>query len=152
MSHMQKKFQDCIRKEKEKYSKYLDKAGLKLTSGRQIVFDEVMQAHGHFAPEELIEQCRQNRRKVSRATIYRSLRELLEAGVIRETAFGEKHQHFEHIYDEEPHHHARCIRCLEVVEFPCLNGHLKYEKLLKKQNFNVLGHEMHFYGICEGCQ
>ena len=87
--------QENIKKERKKFEDYLGRNGLKLTSGRQIVFDEVMHAHGHFAPEELCKQCKSNKRKVSRATIYRSLNELLEAGVIRKTAFGEKHQHFE---------------------------------------------------------
>ena len=141
-----------IIQEKEKFNAYLRKTGVRLSSGRQIVFDEVMQAHGHFAAEELVKQCKQNRRKVSRATIYRSLHELLEAGIIRETAFGEKHQHFEHLYDETRHHHARCVRCHTILEFPDLEEDKVYKKILEQKGFNVLGHEMHFYGICKDCK
>ena len=146
-NHNHTKFQT----EKEKFIDYLSKAGLKLSSGREMVFHEVMNAHGHFAPEELVKRCRGNHRKVSRATIYRSLRELLEAGVIRETAFGEKHQHYEHVYDEKLHHHARCIRCYHMIEMPCQKEESSYVPMLKKQGFYVLGHEMHFYGICHKC-
>jgi len=110
-----------------------------------------MEAHGHFAAEELVKQCRQKNRRVSRATIYRGLNELLEAGVVRKTAFGEKHQHFEHIYDEKPHHHARCIRCHSMIEFPDLQEDAIYHPVLEKIGFTVLGHEMHFYGICKHC-
>jgi Fur family transcriptional regulator, ferric uptake regulator len=149
---MRKKSPSRIIEEKVKFEGYLNGAGLKLTSGRQVVFAEVIRAHGHFAAEELVKQCKENKRKVSRATIYRSLRELLAAGVIRETAFGEKHQHFEHVYDEKLHHHARCIRCYEVIEFPCFKHDTKYKRLLKRQGFYILGHEMHFYGICKNCE
>ncbi len=140
-----------IQKEQERFVKYLRYQGLRLSSGRQIVFEEAMRAHGHFASEELIKQCRKNKRKVSRATIYRSLRELLAAGVIRETAFGDKHQHFEHIYDEKPHHHARCIHCYNIIEIDDLGEDKVYQPLLERQGFKILGHEMHFYGVCKNC-
>jgi len=137
--------------EKRKFKNYLYKRGLKLTLSRTIVFDEIMQAHGHFAVEEFIQQCKINKRKVSRATIYRTLRELLEAGIIRETAYGEKHNHYEHLYDEKPHHHARCLRCCEVIEFPDLEEDRIYQPYLKEKEFHILGHEMHFYGLCKMC-
>ena len=138
--------------EKNRFEHYLGKIGLKLTNGRQSVFKEVMQAHGHFAAEELVKHCKKNGKKVSRATIYRSLRELLEAGIIRETAFGEKHQHYEHVYDEKLHHHARCIRCYHMIEMPCIDAEKQYVPMLIQRGFQILGHELHFYGICRHCQ
>ena len=140
-----------IEQEWEKFWAFLKRGGLRLTSGRKAVFQAAMEAHGHFAAEELVKQCRQKNRRVSRATIYRGLNELLEAGVVRKTAFGEKHQHFEHIYDEKPHHHARCIRCHSMIEFPDLQEDAIYHPVLEKIGFTVLGHEMHFYGICKHC-
>ncbi|MCB9771827.1 MAG: transcriptional repressor [Candidatus Omnitrophica bacterium] len=137
--------------EHTKYRQYLLKKGLKLSRARETVFWEVMEAHGHFAAEELVKQCAIRNRGVSRATIYRSLKELFGAAVIRETAFGEKHHHFEHVYDEKLHHHARCIHCYKIIEVPCLQEYKKYLELLKKEHFQVLGHELHFYGTCQNC-
>ena len=145
------KFNQKIARERQKLIACLDKNRLAFSNGRKIVFDEVMEAHGHFSSEELLKQCIENNRKVSRATVYRCLRELLEAGVIRETAFGEKHQHFEHVYDEKPHHHAQCLRCHEFIEFPDLKEDEVYKPYLEKQGFKILGHEMHFYGVCKKC-
>src|SRR5437899_822327 len=110
----------AIHNEREKFSRHLEKAGRKVSHGRKAVFDEVMRTHGHFTAEELTKVCSGKKPKVSRATVYRSLRELLEAGVVRETAFGDKHHHFEHVYDEKPHHHAQCVRCHAFIEFPDL--------------------------------
>ena len=123
-----------------------------MSMGRLRVFDTVMNMHGHFAPEEVVKICKKNKAKVSRATIYRGISELLEASIIRKTAFGEKHQHFEHLYDEKPHHHARCIRCHSIIEFSDLGEDKMYSAILKKKNFQILGHEMHFYGICQQCK
>ena len=141
-----------LEREQEKFANYLSYRGLKLSAGRQIVFKEVINTHGHFAAEELTQHCQKHNRKVSRATVYRSLKELLEAGVIRGTAFGEKHQHFEHVYDETLHHHAHCIRCHKNIEFPDLEEDTIYHPVIKRQGFKILGHELHFYGICRECQ
>jgi len=152
-SHMiNAKFKNKISEEQAKYCSYLEKNGLRITKGREKVFEQVMNAHGHFAPEEILKHCQECNINVSRATIYRSIRELLESGVIRLTAFGEKHQHFEHLYDEKPHHHARCIRCSDMIEFKDLGEDKVYQKVLDDKGFKVLGHEMHFYGICQKCQ
>ena len=142
---------NSIQQEQQKFEQYLKDKGFRLTSGRRIIFEEAMHAHGHFAAEELIKQCKQHKRHVSPATVYRSLNELLEAGVIRNTAFGEKHHHFEHVYDEKKHHHARCIRCGKQIEFPDLGEDNIYQPILEKKGFKILGHEMHFYGICQEC-
>ena len=138
--------------EKNRFESYLENEGLKLTAGRALVFEQVMRTHGHFAPEGLVKDCKQQKRDVSRATIYRSLKELLVAGIIRETAFGEKHKLYEHIYDEKPHHHARCVRCHHILEFPDSDAEQVYKPILEKHGFQILGHEVHFYGLCKHCQ
>ena len=141
-----------IQLEKEKLEHYLLGRGLKISAGRNRVFAAVMHAHGHFTAEDLVKRFKKTPAKVSRATIYRNLKEMLEVGIIRETAFGDKHHHFEHIYDEKKHHHAHCIRCHAFIEFPDLDEDKIYNQFLESQKFKILGHEMHFYGICKQCQ
>ena len=123
-----------------------------MSKSREVIFDVVMRVHRHFSTEMLIKKCLQKNLKVSRPTVYRVLRELLEAGVIRGTAFGDKHQHFEHLYDEKPHHHALCLRCHRFLEFPDMGEDKIYHPYLGKQGFRIIGHEMHFYGICKACR
>ncbi len=149
---MKKQRNNIFNKEFSKFSDSLNGAGVKMTQAREIVFRETFHNHGHFSAEDLVKVCKDRDVNVSRATIYRTLNELLEAKVIRKTAFGEKHNNFEHIYDEKPHHHARCIRCQEIFEFPDLKEDKIYKPVLEKQGFKVIGHEMHFYGLCRNCQ
>ena len=150
LSHM--RLTEYFTQEEKKLSQYLKSRNLKLTTGRHIIFEEVLRIHGHFAAEDLLKTLKKKSRQVSRATVYRSLREFLEAGIIRETAFGEKHHHYEHLYDEKPHHHARCLRCSALIEFPDLAEDRIYIPFLQRQGFKILGHEMHFYGVCKDCQ
>ena len=140
-----------IHDERTRFLRFLSQAGLRLSQGRELVFAEVMATHGHFTAEELAKICSEKKLNVSRATVYRVLRDLLEASIIRETAFGDKHHHFEHVYDEKPHHHAQCVRCHCFIEFPDRKEDKVYHPYLKRQGFKILGHEMHFYGICKKC-
>jgi len=141
-----------IHHERAKFFHHLAKAGRRVSHGREVVFDQVMRLHGHFTAEGLVKECLRKKLKVSRPTVFRVLHDLLEAGVIRETAFGDKHRHFEHVYDEEPHHHAQCVRCHHFIEFPDRKEDEVYHPYLEKQGFRILGHEMHFYGVCKECQ
>ena len=141
----------ALTKEQQKFRFFLQESGRKVSARRQKVFQEAMNAHGHFTAEELAKICLA-KQKISRATVYRVLKELLEAGIVRETAFGDKHHHFEHVYDEKPHHHAQCVRCHLFIEFPDMHEDKVYRPYLEKKGFKILGHEMHFYGICQKCQ
>ena len=143
---------ELVKLELHKYEAYLKKANLRLSQGRQIVFHQVMNTHGHFTAEQVAKLCASHKPAVSRATVYRTIHEILEAGAILGTAFGDKHQHYEHLYDEKKHHHAQCVRCHEYLEFPDLDEDKRYHPLLEKQGFKIIGHEMHFYGICRQCQ
>ncbi len=148
---MKLNFEKILFNEKEKFENYLTQSRLQLSHARQEIFNQVINIHGHFTAEELAKACFK-KSKVSRATVYRALKELLESGIIRETAFGDKHHHYEHLYDEKPHHHAQCLRCYEFIEFPDLKEDEVYKPYLEKQGFKIIGHEMHFYGICRNCQ
>ena len=135
-----------------RYRAFLKKRQRRLTRGRRKVFELAMRTHGHFRAEDLVQKARRHDPPVSRATVYRTLKELLEAGVVRETAYGCKHTLFEHLYDEPGHHHARCVRCGFLLEFPDQGEDHIYHTFLKKHGFKVLGHEMHFYGLCRTCR
>lgn len=138
--------------ERQKFVTYLKDRGLRLTSGRERVLTAVLETHGHFSCEDLVKQFKDRPGNVSRATIYRTITELMEAQVIRQTAFGKKHNNYEHVYDEKPHHHAYCIRSGKFFELPDLGEEEKYLPILAKMGFEVLGHELHFYGISKECR
>lgn len=143
---------NLIKHEEQKYQDYLIKRGLIFSRGRRAVFNKAIETHGHFTAEEMVKVCSALNPTVSRATVYRSIHELQEAAIIRATAFGDKHQHFEHLYDEKKHHHAQCIKCHEFIEFPDLDEDKRYHPILAKHGFKIIGHEMHFYGLCKKCQ
>ena len=84
---------------------YVQSKGLKFTPERQAILNHVFECHEHFEAEELLIDMRKNNKRVSKATIYRTLALLVNSGLLREVIFGEKHAHYEHVYGHEHHEH-----------------------------------------------
>ena len=71
------------------FRKYLERRGLKLTSERQALFDELFARHEHFEADELLVRLRTKHKKISRATIYRTLDLLVDSGIVGRVRIGE---------------------------------------------------------------
>ena len=53
-----------VHHERVKFLLYLSKAGLRVSKGRELIFDEVMRLHGHFTAEGLAKHCLEKKLKV----------------------------------------------------------------------------------------
>lgn len=91
--------------------------GLKLTSERQAVLSAVENADEHFDPEWLLQKMRTAGVPGSRATLYRTLALLQEAGIIQQVLHGHKHMHYEFVFGRGEHDHIVDVNTGDVVEF-----------------------------------
>lgn len=103
--------------EREQFAGYLRAQGLRLTSERMALFEEIYRQHGHLDAEALLAAVRQRGHPVSRATVYRTLELLVSAGLVRKQRVGARGQLFEHIHPGQQHDHLVCSHCGRVVEF-----------------------------------
>jgi Fur family ferric uptake transcriptional regulator len=89
---------------------------------------------------------------ISKASIYRLLPLLIDAGLIQDVFFEDGHMHYEHIYGHEHHCHIRCIECRKIEEFtdPRLN---EIERdLAERFGFKILSHKLDVKGLCPECR
>ena len=72
----------------EKFREYLATKGMKLTQERELIVAEVFSSHEHFDADQLVERMsvQTTRCRVSRSTVYRTLRWLEDAGMLRKIA------------------------------------------------------------------
>jgi len=101
----------------QRFNRYLDKQGLKSTTERQLILDEVLALEDHFEAEDLLIRLRQRGARISKGTIYRTLNLLVESGLVRQVAFVDKHAHYEHVYGHEHHEHLICLSCGKIINF-----------------------------------
>ena len=106
----------------------------------------------HLSAEEVHGQLLKSRARVSLATIYRTLRLLVEMGFLNELELSEGGHRFELLSDESPdHHHLICIRCGRTEEFESKQvvqaGRIASEKL----GFKLIESTLNVRAICPRC-
>jgi len=106
------------KKVREKILTYMSSKGLRITSQRKAIIDAAFSTSDHYTTEELLTRARKLDASVSRATVYRTLPVLVEAGVLRELDLGKDYKFYDPNYATHPNHnHIICKDCEKIVEF-----------------------------------
>lgn len=124
---------------------------LRRTAARLTVLREALAMHGHFEAEDLLVRLRQRGRRVSRGTIYRTLKLLVECGLLREVAFVDRHTHYEFVLGHRHHEHLICVGCGRVIEFSNRPLERKLGEVCRSRRFIPLQHKLEVTGYCEEC-
>jgi Fur family ferric uptake transcriptional regulator len=110
----------------------------------------IFSKHNHFDADQLVDEMKDAGFRVSRATIYRTLGKLVDAGLLRRLDFGPR-MYYEHDYGYPQHEHMFCNSCHKVIEFqhPALEAIIN--EVCQKENFQMEGHSFIVRGICAEC-
>ncbi len=136
----------------DKLRNYLRAKGLKFTPERQLILREVFSTHRHFEVDDLFIRIRHRDKRISRSTLYRTLRIMVECGLLREVIFGERHSHYEHVLGHEHHDHLLCLGCGQVIEFSNASIEDLQEKVCREHEFQAKGHRLQITGYCRKCR
>jgi len=131
---------------------FLKSRGLKLTSQRMAIFEEVFRDHGHFYADEIAARLKKRGGTASRATVYRTLDLLVEAELVKAVRPGTSQMYFEHVNTGEHHDHLVCVECSEIFEFYSADIEDAQCRVCKDLGFIPHKHTMVIYGICRKCQ
>jgi len=137
----------------ERFAEYLQSKGKRITQQRKFLVGYVFQRHDHFDAEELIHNLTQQEpdRKVSRPTVYRTLNELVEAGLLRRMTLRGRGV-YEHDYGYPQHDHLHCTVCNQLIEFQSEELKVIRDAVARERNFHVTGHRLIITGVCRDCQ
>ncbi len=103
---------------KERLDDFIRRKGLRRTGQRDMIIKAAFSKDDHFTAEELFDRVRKSSSDISRATVYRTLGLLVEAGLLREIDLGENQTTYDpNFLDKPSHNHLVCIDCGRVVEF-----------------------------------
>ncbi len=134
----------------DKFREFLEIRGEKLTEPRRVLIGHIFSSHKHFDADELVADLHNAGRKVSRATVYRTLRLLVEAGLLRELRLTNRTA-FEHDYGYPSHDHLHCTVCNAVVEFNNDEIRRVREAVSRELGFRAEGHRFMITGVCQEC-
>jgi Fur family transcriptional regulator, ferric uptake regulator len=110
----------------------------------------IFSQHNHFDAEQLIDDMKRAGFRVSRATVYRTLAKLVDAGLLRRLELGPR-MFYEHDYGYPQHEHLYCQQCSKMIEFqnPAIDAVLR--DVCRQHNFQSGGHTFIIRGICSDC-
>jgi Fur family transcriptional regulator, ferric uptake regulator len=136
-----------------RFAEFLEGRSKRFTSQRRLIVEQVFSHHDHFDAEELIEHLQplMAKRRLSRPTIYRTLGELVEAGMLRVMELGGRNV-YEHQYGYPSHDHLYCQMCNKLIEFQSDDLERLRDVVARRYNFQVLSHRMFVVGICADCR
>jgi Fur family ferric uptake transcriptional regulator len=106
--------------------------------------------HNHFDAEQLIGDMKQAGFPVSRATVYRTLTKLVDAGLLRRLELGPR-MFYEHDYGYPQHEHMYCQECGKVIEFQNAALDAIIHDVCRHQGFQTHGHTFIIRGVCADC-
>ena len=139
-----------MRDELQIFRDLLKKRGMRNTPERESIIEEILSSADHFDVDELFIRMK-NKSGVSKASIYRTIPLLIEAGLISEVFREDGHMHYEPVYGRDRHCHLRCNICRKVFEFTDPRIDEIEEDIERKFEFKPEGHRLEIYGLCSSC-
>lgn len=136
-----------------RFAEFLQSRGKRLTQQKRVLLETIFKRHEHFDADALIDELRKDKsdpKKASRPTVYRMLKELVDAGLLRQMNLNGRAV-YEHDYGYPQHDHLHCERCDKLIEFASDELKQLRDAVAASHNFRVKGHRFIISGVCEEC-
>ncbi|WP_380169051.1 Fur family transcriptional regulator [Jannaschia sp. R86511] len=126
--------------------------GLHLTEPRRAVLAVLAEQGGHLSAEHVVAQVALMAPGVHRASVYRSLEALTDAGIVQHVHLGHGATAYHLTDDAGEHLHLQCDGCGVVLDAPvALLGPVR-RRLLRDQGFVLDAAHVALSGTCERCR
>ena len=122
------------------FEKALQNEGLKLTSQRLAIFDEVIYGEKHRECEQISDSLKNNDHNVSRATVYRTLDILVKYEFVRKMDIGDGRIRYEPKIGNPHHDHMICVETGEIIEFISDEIENIQDEIAKKKGYKIIKH------------
>lgn len=120
--------------------------GYRVTAPRRSIVDLLLKKDGGFSVEEIACELPD----VGRATVYRTIKALVDAGAVCKLALPDGAPKYS-IARADHHHHTVCVKCGVVGEFSATAIERFIRSVGNEISGDIVGHRMEFYTVCEAC-
>jgi Fur family transcriptional regulator, ferric uptake regulator len=132
---------------KARWRQYLQENNLNTTQQRELIVDAFLRCQDHISIDELLNRVRKRSKKVGYATVYRTLKLLVESGLAHQRQFGDGQARYEVAGDH--HDHLICTKCGLILEFEDQEIERLQDRIAERLGgFKVVRHRHELYGLC----
>lgn len=141
-----------MHKEVDQFKDFLGSGRLKNTKERETILKELEVLRDHFNAEKLYSVLNRKGAKVSRPTIYRTLKLLQKYHLIEKLDIKKNCFYYEAISQKKDHGHMICDYCGKIIDFSWGSIENLKSEVCKEKDFKPDNISIHVFGICETCQ
>ena len=136
----------------DRLTDYMRRKGLKLTRQRETILRAFLSGQKHVAIDGLLAETRRLHPGVGHATVYRTMKLFVEAGIAHEHNFTDGPAQYEpaEAGNDEHHDHLICTACDRIVEFENDEIEALQDRVAAGHGFRLTDHRMQLFGVCEG--
>ncbi len=127
---------------------YMEHAGLRSTGKRRLVIHHFFTAQGHISLNELLQVVKRDDSSIGYATVYRTMRMLVEGGIAEEHKFSDGVTRYEAAQFGSHHDHLICVECGRIQEFEEPLIEELQARVARRLGFRLVDHRHELYGIC----
>src|SRR5437868_12740033 len=129
------------------FRRYLHGQQLKFTPERAMILDAVLRKTGLFQADQLIQDLNQLGHRVSRATAYRTLAHLQDAGILKQVFFDNRQSYYEVIAGRQAYDYLICVATGRVIEFSSEKLRKLRDEICREHGFDPISHQFHIFGV-----
>ncbi|EYE88145.1 transcriptional regulator [Fervidicella metallireducens AeB] len=123
---------------------------LKLTPQRYAIYKYLKSTKNHPSAESIYEELKEDYPTMSLATVYKTLKTLIELNLVQELNVGEDNFRFDANVDSHPH--IFCLSCGRVDDVEGVNFTFLNKEIENYTDYSVDTHQLYFYGLCPKCK
>ncbi len=140
-----------MQKAHKQFETYLAKHEGRYTQQKRAIAEAIFNQQYHFEVDELAEQIRKSVGRFSRATVYRTIKLLLDAGLIQKIPTRDGRVYYEKKLDSDPITHFICNVCGKIEELKDTGLNDRLTAICDQKGFSGEYMSLHVYGQCSRC-
>ena len=126
--------------------------GSRLTNQRVKIAKMFYENDQHVSIDELYARVRAAHPEIGYATVYRTLKLMVDCEMATAHQFDSGRLRFERYHEDDHHDHLICTKCKGITEFEDDRIEELQEEVARNLGFQLTSHKMELYGLCTDCQ
>lgn len=123
--------------------------GRRVTPQRRAIVQVLLRESAHLTADQVLKHVRREMPSISPATVYNTLHELSEMGLVRELDLGLGLEERRYDVATGRHDHMVCLGCGRIEDVPRRNG---FRSSLKEDHdFEIVDRRVTYLGFCPAC-